>query len=50
MVLQYETKKRVMGKPSNKLKELQISNGTILYLENEADIPIIESGPPPGPN
>lgn len=49
MVLQYETKKRVMGKPSNKLKELQISNGTILYLENEADIPIIESGPPPGP-
>jgi nuclear protein localization family protein 4 len=49
MVLQYETKKRVMGKPSNKLKELQISNGTILYLDNEADIPIIEAGPPPGP-
>ena len=49
MVLLYDSKKRVQGMPKTKLKDLQIVNGTILVLENEADIPIVESGPPLGP-
>ena len=49
MVLTFESGKPVRASPGTKLKDLGINNGTILNLDNEANIPIIESGPPPGP-
>lgn len=49
MILTYENGKPVKGPASSSLKALEIVNGTILHLENEASIPLIEPGPPVGP-
>ena len=49
IILTYENKKKVMGKDSSKLSQLSISNGTILNLDSEVSIPIMEKGPPLGP-
>lgn len=49
IILTYESGKKVQGAASSKLKDLQIVNGTILNLQSEAQIPIMESGPPAGP-
>ena len=49
MILCYENGKPLKGAPGSSLRALEISNGTILHLENEANIPIMESGPPLGP-
>ena len=49
MILTYENGKPVKGPINSSLRALEIVNGTILHLENEASIPIIEAGPPVGP-